>query len=242
MPDPGRRTSAHAQAIENLVTANRILAREEVVDAYGHVSLRHPGNPDRFLLACSRSPEIVEADDILEFTLEGRCIDDCGRKPYLETPIHGCVYKARPDVHSVVHNHSYAVLPFTVTKTPLRALAHTSGRIGHTIARWDIRDRFGDTNLLVVDNEQGDDLARALGDHRAVLMRGHGVTVAGSSLEDAVITAIYLQVNARLQMDAMRLGEVEYLSDGEIDARLAGNETMAGFSRAWEYFTRRAGR
>jgi HCOMODA/2-hydroxy-3-carboxy-muconic semialdehyde decarboxylase len=234
--------SVLSEAIENLVTANRILAHEDVVDAYGHVSLRHPENPERYLLACSRSPEIVEKDDILEFTLNSECIDDQGKKLYLESPIHGSVFKARPDVRAVVHNHSYAVVPFTVSKTPLKALAHTSGRIGHEIPKWDIKDKFGDTNLLVVNNEQGDDMAEALGKHRAVLMRGHGVTVIGSSLEDAVITSIYLQVNAKLQMDAMRLGDVEYLTPGEIDQRLAGNESLAGFSRAWEYFSRRAGR
>ena len=137
-----------SEAIENLVTANRILAHEDVVDAYGHVSLRHPDNPERYLLARSRSPGIVEAEDILEFDLNSNCIDDKGFKLYLEAPIHGTVFKARADVMSVVHNHSYAVVPFSVSKTPLKAMAHTSGRIGHTIPVWDIRDKFGDTNLL----------------------------------------------------------------------------------------------
>lgn len=234
--------SVLSDAIENLVTANRILAHEDVVDAYGHVSLRHPENPERFLMARSRSPEVVETDDILEFTLDTECIDDKGFKLYLESPIHGAVFKARPDVQAVVHHHSYAVVPFSVSKTPLKALAHTSGRIGHNVPVWDIRHKFGDTNLLVVNMEQGNDMAEALGDNRAILMRGHGATVAGTSLEDAVITSIYLQVNAKLQMDAMRLGEVEYLHPGEIDERLAGNESLAGFTRAWEYFSRRAGR
>ena len=228
--------------VEHLVTANRILAREEVVDSYGHVSLRHPEFPERFLLARSCSPELVETEDILEFTLDCECIDDKGDQLYLERPIHGAIYKARSDVKAVVHHHSYAVIPFSVSKTPLKALAHTSGRIGHCVPVWDIRNNFGDTNLLVVNMEQGLDLAESLGDNRVVLMRGHGATVVGTSLEDAVITAIYLQVNARLQMDALRLGDVEYLSAGEIDARLAGNETLAGFSRAWDYFSRRAGR
>ena len=234
--------SVLSEAIEGLVTANRILAHEDVVDAYGHVSLRHPENPERYLLAGSRSPAIVETEDILEFDLDSDCIDDKGMKLYLESPIHGSVFKARPDVMAVVHNHSYAVVPFTVSKTPLKAMAHTSGRIGHEIPKWDIKHKFGDTNLLVVNNDQGDDMAKALGNHRAVLMRGHGVTVTGGSLEDAVITAIYLQVNAKLQMDAMRMGDVEYLTPGEIDERLKGNETLAGFTRAWEYFSRRAGR
>ena len=234
--------STLSDAVENLVTANRILAREGVVDSYGHVSMRHPQNPERFLLARSCSPELVETDDILEFTLDCECVDGNGYKMYLERPIHGSIYKVRPDVLAIVHNHSYAVIPFSVSKTPLRALAHTSGRIGHHVPIWDIRHKFGDTNLLVVNMNQGSDLAASLGENRAVLMRGHGATVVGTSLEDAVVTAIYLQINAQLQMDALRLGDVEYLSPGEINERLAGNETLAGFSRAWEYFSQRAGR
>lgn len=234
--------SSLKDAIENLVTANRILANEDVVDGYGHVSIRHPENPDRFLISRSRSPELVEPEDIVEFDLDSNCIDNKGFNLYLETPIHASMFKARPDVMSVVHHHSYAVVPFSVTKTPLKAIAHTSGRIGHEVPVWDIKDKFGDTNLLVVNVEQGDDLAEALGSNRTILMRGHGATVVGTSLEDAVMTAIYMQVNAKLQMDAMRLGEVEYLSPGEIDCRLAGNESLSGFTRSWEYFSRRAGR
>ena len=230
-------------AIDSLVTANRILAKEDVVDAYGHVSIRHPDDPGRFLLSRSRSPELVEPDDILEFTLDGRPVDDRGMPIYIERPIHARIYSARPDVISVVHNHSAAVVPFSISSVPLRPVAHTAGRIGQHIPKWDIRDRFGDTDLLVTTTEQGDDLADCLGAHRCVLMRGHGATVVGQSLEDAVITAVYLQVNARLQMDAIRLGgDVVYLSPGEIEKRMAGNQTLSGFSRAWEYFRRRAGR
>ena len=235
--------STLSDTIEQLVTANRILAREDVVDAYGHVSIRHPDDPERFLIARSRSPEIVEAEDILEFTVDGDCVDTKGFTPYLETPIHAAVFKARPDVQSVVHHHSYAVVPFTISSVPLRACSHTAGRIGHHVPCWDIHDNFGDTDLLVRNMDQGTDMAKTLGDNAAVLMRGHGATVVGDSLEDSVITSIYLQVNAQLQMDAIRLGgEVKYLTDGEVELRVSGRGTFAGTSRAWEYFSRRAGR
>lgn len=233
-----------ASAIETLVTANRIVAREGVCDAYGHVSVRHPKHPDRYLLAWSRSPELVEAGDILEFHLDGTPVRPESRPLYAERTIHGALYAARPDVVAVVHNHSYDVVPFSVSDVPLRPLLHVAARIGASIPVWDIRNRFGDaTTLLVTTAAQGHDLAATLGDGKCVLMRGHGATVVGYGLEDAVLTAVYLQVNARLQMDALRLGgSVEYLSAGEIAARVGRAGEQVGFSRAWEYLARRAGR
>ena len=231
--------------IEKVVTANRVLAREDVVDGYGHVSHRHPTNPERLLLARSRSPELVETDDILEYTLDGRCIDDKGgMKPYAERFIHGAIYAARPDVTSVVHHHSYAVVPFTVSTVPIRPLMHTTAVIGHTVPVWDIRETFGpSTNVLVTNMEQGLDLAKRLGQGRSVLMRGHGATHAGTTIEDAVVSAIYLQVAARQQMDAIRLGgEITYLSDQEIEGQLAPEIHTLVIPRIWEYFCRRAGR
>lgn len=230
------------EAINTLVTANRVLAHENVVDAFGHISMRHPDDAGRYFLACSRSPELVEADDILEFTLENGCLDDRGKALYIERPIHGSIYAARPEIMSVVHNHSYAVIPFGVSKTPLRPIIHVAARIGHQIPVWDIHDIFGDTDILVSTREQGDDLARAMGDGRVILMRGHGATVAGLSVQDAVMTSVYLQVNAQLQMDALRLGNVTYLHPGEVDIRLARSEKFIGNERAWEYLSRRAGR
>lgn len=230
-----------AAAMREVVIANRILAREEVVDAYGHVSVRHPEDPGRYLLSRSRSPELVTLGDVMEFALDGEAVDD-DRTPYAERHIHGAIYEARPDVRSVVHNHSHAVIPFGVTPTPLRPVAHVGASIGGRPPVWDIRERFGDTNLLVVDMEQGRDLARTLGDATVVLMRGHGCAVAGRSVEAAVMTSIYLQVNARLLQDTINMGgPIEFLSDGEI-ARCT--ETfLSDFSvrRAWEYFRRRAG-
>jgi ribulose-5-phosphate 4-epimerase/fuculose-1-phosphate aldolase len=222
-----------------LVVANRILAREGVVDAYGHVSVRHPDDPQRYLMSRSRSPELVTLDDIMEFTLDGQPIDGRDRSVYAERFIHAGVYEARPDVKSVVHSHAYEVIPFGVTATPIRPLLHTASRIGAEVPTWDIRDRFGDTNLLVVNMGQARDLARSLGNRAAALMRGHGCVVCGSSVRQAVMTAIYLRINARLQMQAMRMGEVRYLSPGEIAAR--ENSGDVGFVRSWEYLRVRAG-
>ena len=234
--------SALTEAIDNLVTANRILAHENVVDAFGHISMRHPDDASRYFLACSRSPELVEADDILEFSLDSQCIDDKGKTLYIERPIHGSIYQARAEDMSVIHNHSTAVIPLGVSKTPLRPIVHVAARIGHQVPVWDIYDNFGDTDILVSTNDQGQDLARAMGDGRVILMRGHGATVAGLAVLDAVMTAVYLQVNAQLQMDALRLGEVTYLHPGEVDIRLARSQKFIGNDRAWEYMSRRAGR
>ena len=226
-----------------LALANRILAREGVVDAYGHVSRRHPERPERFLLSRSRSPELVAAADVMEFRLDGDPADPAERrKPYLERYIHAAVYEARPEVNAVVHNHSSALLPFSVTGAPLRPLIHTAGMIGATVPVWDIRDRFGDTNLLVANLEQGRDLARALGPHSVVLMRGHGCTVAADGLRLAVITAVYAQLNAALQMNAAQLGEVRFLSDGEIRETGALVRVPSVLARVWEYLASRADR
>jgi len=234
-----------ADTIEKLVTANRILAREEVVDGFGHVSVRHPGDPERFLLSRSRSPELVETSDILEYTLDGACIDDKGgMRPYAERFIHGAIYKVRPDVTSVVHHHAYPVVTFTASKVPIRPLMHTTAVIGHEIPLWDIRDKFGpDTNMLVTNMDQGGDLAKKLGNNRMVMMRGHGATAAGATIEDSVISSIYLQIAARQQMEALQLGgEITYLSKGEIDGQISPDVINIAFPRIWEYFSRRAGR
>ena len=229
-----------ADVLRDLVIANRILAHEGVVDAYGHISVRHPERPDRFLLSASRSPELVTLDDIIEYDLDCNPVDLRGRTQYTERPIHGAIYRKRPDVISVVHNHAYEVIPFTVAQSVrLRPLLHVAAGIGTDIPVWDIRHNFGDTNLLVTTIAQGDDLADGLGSNRVVLMRGHGATVAGNSIQDTVHTSVYLKVNAQLQAEAMRMGgEIIYLSDGEITEM---RKTSAGHARAWEYWVRRAG-
>ena len=141
--------------LEELVTANRILAREEVVDSFGHISVRHPDNPQRFLLSRARAPDLIEEDDIMEFTLDGTSVDAGGRNPYLERFIHGGLYEARADVNSVVHNHSESVIPFGVSSRRVKPIFHMGSSIGHKVPVWDIHDHFGDTALLVENIEMG---------------------------------------------------------------------------------------
>jgi HCOMODA/2-hydroxy-3-carboxy-muconic semialdehyde decarboxylase len=228
--------------LRDLVIANRILAREGVVDAFGHISVRHPENPERFLLSRSRAPELITRDDILEFTLDGEPIDLRGHTPYGERFIHGAVLEARPDVNSVVHNHSHEVIPFAVTRTtPLRAIAHTCAVIGADIPTWDIRDRFGGGDMLVVNMEQGRDLAATLGNRAVALMRGHGCTVAARNIKEAVNAAVYLQVNAKLQMQALQLGEPAYLTPEEVEAMTARQASPLAMDRVWDYWVARAG-
>lgn len=228
-------------ALEELVTANRILAREGVVDAFGHVSIRHPAFPDRYILSRARAPERIETEDLMEFSLDGVPMDAAGRKPYAERFIHGAVYEARADVLAVVHNHSPNVIPFGVTGTPLRPVMHMSASMGTHVPLWDSRATFGDTNLLVTDMEMARDLARSMGHHAVALMRGHGCVVAGRSLREVVFNAVYLEVNAELQWKATTLGAITFLSDGEI-AEVLRTRASFTYERAWEYWCYRAGR
>lgn len=227
--------------LEDLVIANRILAHEGVVDGFGHVSLRHPQRPDRFFMSRSRSPELVTRDDIMEFDLDCNPIDQRGRVMYGERPIHGAIFQARPDVGSVVHNHAHEVIPYSVTKAPMRQVIHTAGGMGAHVPVWDIRDEFGNTDLLVRNLAQGRSLAKTLGSNAAVLMRGHGCAVVGKTVRDAVRIAVYLMVNARLQTESMRLGDVTFLSEGEMGATAEMAGSSLSSDRVWEYWTRRSG-
>ena len=231
------------QLVEDLVTANRILASHHVVDSFGHVSIRHPENPGHFLMARARAPMIVETDDVMEFTLDGRIVGREPGKPYSERFIHGAVLEARPDAMSVVHSHSPNVVPFTVVKKQrFGAIMHMAAPIGCDVPNWEIADNFGCcTNLLVTNMEMGRDLAHKLGPHNAALMRGHGSIAIGKSLREAVFTAIYMEVNAQMLTQAMSMGEVTYLAEGEVEANTKGR---AGFTleRAWENWCRAANR
>ena len=229
--------------IRDLVVANRILGNEDVVDAYGHVSIRHPTNPERYFLSCSRSPELVERNDIIEFHLDGTPVAPQDRPFYIERFIHGATYEMRPDVNAVVHSHAEDVLPFGIAPTPLQPVIHSGAFMGREVPVWDIADNFGDTNLLVVDMAQGRDLARGLGGTaRVVLMRGHGFAAAAPSLLEVVRLSIYLPKNARVQMKAAQLGGFKPLSQGEITNRLKQLRPSATESyRAWEYWAHRAG-
>jgi len=227
--------------LRDLAIANRILAHEGVVDAFGHVSIRHPERTDRFFLARSRSPELVTVGDLMEFELDGTPVDARGRAPYSERFIHGAIYETRQDVASVIHNHSHEIIPYGITPIKLRPVLHVGAAIGENVPVWDIRKKFGDTNMLVVNMDQGRDLAATLGANRVALMRGHGCAVAGKTLREAVFTAIYLQVNAKLQSAAMHLSaEVQYLSQGELKRGMEMLSQELGLQRAWEYWTMRA--
>lgn len=229
------------EALDELVTANRILAREGVVDSFGHVSIRHPDRPDRYVLSRARAPECIEVDDLMEFSCDGTPIDAAGRTPYAERFIHGAVYDARPEVRAVVHHHSPSVIPFSVTNATLSPVMHMCAGIGTRVPTWDSRATFGDTNLLVTNMEMATELAAALGDRPVILMRGHGGVVAGLSLREAIFNSIYLQLNADLQLKASGLGGITFLSEGEVAAVLRTRGSFT-FERAWEFWCRRAGR
>lgn len=230
--------------IEDIVAANRILAAENVVDAFGHISARHPDNPDRYLIARALPPEVITTEDIMELTLCGEVVNGDTRKPYLERYIHGAIYEARPDVKSVVHSHSHSVIPYSVTDEKLRPIVHSCATIGCHIPVWDAEATFGDTNMLISSMPMGRDFAKVLGPNNAALMRGHGCTVIGRSVREAVYTAVYLEVNAKLQLQASRFPPVKYLTEGEIKIiceRLASAKPNEGYDRAWEYWCRHAG-
>jgi ribulose-5-phosphate 4-epimerase/fuculose-1-phosphate aldolase len=202
--------------LEDIVIGSRVLADFGVLDGFGHVSARHPTNPNHFLMARSLAPALVTADDIMEFDLDGNAVDARGRSVFLERFIHSEIYKARPDVMSVVHTHSAGVIPFSVTKVPLKAMFHNPSFLAVGVPVWDIRKDFGETSMLVSDAALGKSLAQTLGDKPVVLMRGHGDVTVGPSVKMAVFRAYYTDVNAKLQAQAMALGgEVNYLTPGE---------------------------
>ena len=232
-------------AVREVVLANRILAREDVVDAYGHVSVRNPEDSNSYFLSYSRAPQLVDEGDIIEFSLDGVSVTGDKRQPYLERFIHGAIYEARPDVQAVVHAHAEDTLPFGISRTPLVPVIHSGAFIGGTVPVWDIADKFGaNTNLLVTNMEQGRDLAKTLGDGRVALMRGHGFAAAANSLIDVVRLAVYMPRNARVLMKALAMGDVTPLNEGEIVQRAGGGETYSAQSlttwRAWEYWAHRA--
>jgi HCOMODA/2-hydroxy-3-carboxy-muconic semialdehyde decarboxylase len=225
--------------IQDLVIANRILAREKVVDAYGHVSVRHPDDPHRFLIARSLAPELVGPDDIVELGLDGEPVRDPAGPIYLERFIHAAIFAARPEVMAVVHAHAEDTLPFSIAAaTKLRPVIHSGSFIGTDVPVWDIADNFGDTNLLVTNMAQANDLARCLGANSVALMRGHGFASAAPSLIEVVRLSVYLPRNARALMRAKQLGgEVKYLSPGEIEARNRGYSPYSTETwRTWEYW------
>jgi len=227
--------------IEELVSANRILFRHGVVDAFGHISVRHDKDPERFLLARNMAPGLVQADDIVEFDLDGRPVNANGRKVYLERFIHGEILRARPDVHAVVHSHAPAVVPFgVVASASLQPIWHMSFFLDATTPVFEIRDTAGSSSdMLIRSQALGAALAESMGEHSVVLMRGHGATVVGAGIRQAVFHAVYTQMNAELQLRASTLGPATYLSDGEIAA--ARISVGSQVDRAWNLWASEVG-
>jgi ribulose-5-phosphate 4-epimerase/fuculose-1-phosphate aldolase len=224
-----------------LALASRMLANEGVLDAFGHVSLRHPGDPGRFLLSRSRSPQLVEPGDILAFTLDAEPVRPPTQRLFAERVIHGCIYQARPDVMAVCHHHAAAVMPFCIAGVPIVPVFHLGAATGASIPFWDQQDEFGDTNLLVAKPAEGHSLARALGANAAVLMNRHGATVVGGDLRELVSRSIFMCQNAVYQLQAHLLGKVAPLTHGE--TRMAGslNALPNVVGRTWEYWSHRLG-
>ena len=207
------------------MVANRILGNEGVVDAFGHISVRHPENAGRYFLACSRSPGLVAEEDIVEFDLDSNRLDDTDRAIYAERFIHGCIYKARPDVMSVCHSHAHAVVPFTVTNAPIEPIWVMSSGSGAGVPNWDIRDEFpNEGTMLVVNDATGRSLAKHSGNGRVCLLRGHGAVIATGSLKATVMVSIGLMCNAQMLIQAHSLSQgrgdaaVKHLSPAEIEA------------------------
>lgn len=227
-------SSEHAQSlISDLVTANHILANEGVFDGFGHVSVRHDQNPERFWIARSMAPSLVTAEDVVECDFEGVVHDLLGRKSYLERFIHCAIYKARPDVMAIIHSHSPAVIPFGVTGARLRPICHMSGFLGSTTPVFEIREAVGESSDMLIRNlDLGKALAQSLGGHAVALLRGHGNVVVGNSIKQAVFRAIYTESNARLQAQAMQMGEPVFLSDDE--ARNADDTNSGQIERPWQ--------
>ena len=224
------------QVAVELVAANHILAHNGVLNSFGHVSVRDPRDPNRYLQSQAIAPRDVTAADLITFDLDSNPLNARGREPYRERYIHGMIYQARPDVHAVVHSHSPTIIPFSVTEKPLRAIFHNGHFLGQGTPVWEIRDHAGEqNNMLVLSNELGRSLAKALGQGSVVLMRGHGNAVAGPNLKTTVFRAIYTEVNAKLQMQAVMLGgPITFLNEYE-------EKKSQNVDRPWDTWLKQVG-
>ncbi len=219
--------------LEDLAAAARILANEGVVDGFGHVTMRHPASPERFLMSRSKAPALQEPGDIIEFDLDSNPVNADGRPVFLERFIHGQIYKLRPDVMAIVHSHSPSVIPFTLTGLPMRAMYHQAAFLAEGVPIFRIEEKFGPTDMLVSDNMIGEELARVLAGKPVALMRGHGSVAVGPSLQMAVFRAVYTEVSARVQQAALMHGlPIAALSEAE--GVLADEVNMKSGSRAWD--------
>src|SRR5215470_16716390 len=237
---PASAGAADAALIQDLVAAYHILAQQGVLDGFGHVSARHNRAANRFIMARSLAPELVTAADLIEFDLEGNAVDAKRRALYSERFIHAEIYRARPDVQAVVHNHAPSLIPFGDSNVALRPMYHMAAFIGNGVPVFDIRKSFGMTDMLISDSAKGRALAQTLGEKTCVLMRGHGVAVVGSTIQYVVGRSIYLDVNARVQAQAMALSNnVTYLDPQEAQKMMEGGENR-GYERPWELWKAKA--
>ena len=222
--------------LEDVAAASRILVDQGVFDTAGHVSMRHPQRPDRFLMSRSLAPQLVSADDIMEFTLD--CTPQDDRKPFIERFLHGGIYKKRSDVMAIAHGHSAAVIPFGLVKTPMRATYHNAAFLAAGVPVFDIRDRFGATDIVISSADRGAALAEALGDKNVLLLRAHGFVAVAPNIESAVFRAIFTEVSARVQLQAATLGgEIAALDEEE--GRKADAINLATVGRSWELWKKR---
>jgi ribulose-5-phosphate 4-epimerase/fuculose-1-phosphate aldolase len=230
-----------ADQLEDLAYANRILYDQAILDAFGHVSVRAANDPNRFLLSRNMAPALVTQKDILEYDLQGAPVEAHGHRSYLERFIHAAIYRARPEVMSVVHSHSASTIPFGVTGVTPRPLSHIAGFLGAGVPTFEIRDVAGDSSdMLITDNPLGDALAKVLGNCPVALMRGHGWVVVGNSIEQAVFRAVYTDLNARQQLQAMSLGAINFLTPNEATHAAAANDGQV--KRPWEFWKARVGK
>ena len=235
MADPTSGGPVAPELLADLAAASRILAAQGVVDGFGHVSMRHPGHAQRFWMSRSLAPALVTADDLLEYDLDSRPCDARGRNSFLERFIHSEIYRARPDVMSVVHSHSPSVVPFGLVRIKMQAMFHNAAFLAEGVPVFDIRDQFGATDMLVSDSDKGQALAESLGPKHVALMRAHGSVACGPSLQTAVFRAVYTEVNARIQhwATALAAGETLAALDEEEGLRADAVNQGAGL-RAWD--------
>ncbi len=228
-----------SQVLSDLVVANHILVNEGVLDGFGHISVRDPSNPERFYIARSMAPALVTLEDLVVVDLDGVVHDAQGRHTYVERYIHSEIFRARPDVMSIIHSHSPAVIPFGVTGARLRPICHMSGFLGAVTPVYEIRHSAGETSDLLIRNQAlGVSLAQCLGQANVALMRGHGSVTVGTSIQQAVFRGIYTENNARLQAEAARLGEINFLTDAEAQATSDMNDQH--LDRPWQMWKRKA--
>ena len=222
-----------------LSLANRILAHEGIVDAFGHISVRHATDPGRFLISRHRAPQLVAPEDILEYTLDTEPVHPTNVRHYGERVIHGCIYQARPDIISICHHHAPAMMPYAISRAAMVPVYHLGASMGLQVPFWDSRDDFGSTALVLVKPEEGRSLAKALGQGWTILMGRHGATAAGKSIRECVFRTIFSCKNAELQTQAHLLGHVEPLSEKEVELAAAYNLRPAPQERAWDYWVKR---